>query len=491
MKNNRAQQTFLGAICATLALSTFNFGQTVEAKPDQYAESKFYVPSLFNLLLTEPRFGVEVDNVLIPGSAVYNRTRELGATVMRINWRVSWKVMQGAQNAPIDFSSLAPLETMLRGLDELEIRPMLIVDDYPLWATTVPSSCAPIRPDRYADFAEFLRQMVLRYKVPPYNVKMWELGNEPDVDWRLVSSTSNFGCWGNKNDTQFYGGAVYGEMLKAVVPVIRSADPEAKILIGGLLLDNNNTQVPAGEGKPELFINGVLASGAAGHFDYIPYHAYSYFSGAEIDYSNKGQNGKWVNNDPNKDGIARGKPIWLKDAMTRYGVSKPLILNEVALVCVAQFFPQVCESPGAAFYNAQANYVAPAITRALAQGVEQIVWYTLDGPGWNNVGLLDGDGTPRPAYFAYKNLIAQLNGTNLPPRQVNYVANTEAYRFTRGPKLVDVVWSTDSTPKNIRVPIAQFLSAVDRDGNVINPTTIGNEVQITVGLGGVYIVRTP
>lgn len=456
----------------------------------QQDASSLFIPALFNLHNRTPRFGFEVDSVLLPGSPVYNRARELGANVVRINWRVSWSVMQSSQGAAIDFSSLSDLENMLRGLSSLNIQPAIIVDDYPRWATSKPSNCAPIRSDRFADFAEFMRQMVLRYKSPPFNVKLWELGNEPDVDFGSAVD-SNFGCWGNKSDAAFYGGATYGAMLKAVAPAIRQADPEAKILIGGLLLDNNNTQVPAGEGRPESFFAGILSSGAAASFDYAAYHGYSFYDGRDIDYSGQALNGKWVSNNPNRNGIARGKPNWLKDAMAQYGTSKPLILNEVALVCIAAFFPQPCTTPGAAFFNAQANYVAPAITRAFANGTEQVVWYTLDGPGWNNVGLLDGDGNPRPAFFAYKTLIQQLAGSQLPPQSVNYGSGSEAYRFQRGPNVVDVVWSLDSTPRVVRVPQTQFISAVDRDGNPITPILNGVEAQLTVGLGGIYITRTP
>ena len=411
----------------------------------QQDASSLFIPALFNLHNRTPRFGFEVDSVLLPGSPVYNRARELGANVVRINWRVSWSVMQSSQGAAIDFSSLSDLENMLRGLSSLNIQPAIIVDDYPRWATSKPSNCAPIRSDRFADFAEFMRQMVLRYKSPPFNVKLWELGNEPDVDFGSAVD-SNFGCWGNKSDAVFYGGATYGAMLKAVAPAI---------------------------------------------FDYAAYHGYSFYDGRDIDYSGQALNGKWVSNNPNRNGIARGKPNWLKDAMAQYGTSKPLILNEVALVCIAAFFPQPCTTPGAAFFNAQANYVAPAITRAFANGTEQVVWYTLDGPGWNNVGLLDGDGNPRPAFFAYKTLIQQLAGSQLPPQSVNYGSGSEAYRFQRGPNVVDVVWSLDSTPRVVRVPQTQFISAVDRDGNPITPILNGVEAQLTVGLGGIYITRTP
>ena len=45
-----------------------------------------------------------------------------------------------------------------------------------------------------------------------------------------------FGCWDDPEDA-YYGGEYYAEMLKVVYPVIKEADPEAKVLFGGLLYE--------------------------------------------------------------------------------------------------------------------------------------------------------------------------------------------------------------------------------------------------------------
>ena len=80
-----------------------------------------------------------------------------------------------------------------------------------------------------------MHDVVERYGSPPYNVKYWELGNEPDAAWQHIASDSVFGCWGDVN-APFYGGQHYGEMLKEVYPQIKSTDPDAHVVVGGLLL---------------------------------------------------------------------------------------------------------------------------------------------------------------------------------------------------------------------------------------------------------------
>ena len=84
----------------------------------------------------------------------------------------------------------------------------------PAWAQKYPGvACGPISEDALDDFAEFMAALVSRYSQPPYNVRYWEIGNEPDIDRTLVDSQSIYGCWGEKDDP-YYGGKYYGEMLK-------------------------------------------------------------------------------------------------------------------------------------------------------------------------------------------------------------------------------------------------------------------------------------
>ncbi len=96
---------------------------------------------------------------------------------------------------------------------------------------------------QYGRFAAFLSEVVKRYSQPPYNVRYWEIGNEPDTP---IGPDSGFGCWGVNGDPYFGGGA-YGNMLKAVYPAIKAANPQVQVLNGSLLLDRPNTppaQIP-------------------------------------------------------------------------------------------------------------------------------------------------------------------------------------------------------------------------------------------------------
>ena len=76
-----------------------------------------------------------------------------------------------------------------------------------------------------------MSQAVQRYSQPPYNVKYWQIWNEPDVDYRFVPPTSNYGCLADPTDP-YYGGGYYAEMLKAIYGPIKQADPQSQVVIG-------------------------------------------------------------------------------------------------------------------------------------------------------------------------------------------------------------------------------------------------------------------
>ena len=144
-------------------------------------------------------------------------------------------VLQPDEGGPIQWDLLETFEKELRSLKAAGIKPLVTVTNSPAWARIdVNKPCSAIRADRFSAFAEFMRQLVQRYKEPEFNADDWELGNEPDVDKDLVDPTSPFGCWGDADDP-YYGGRHYGEMLKAVAPVVRAADAKVQIWNGGLL----------------------------------------------------------------------------------------------------------------------------------------------------------------------------------------------------------------------------------------------------------------
>lgn len=437
-----------------------------------------YLPTVNKFSPWTSPFAMETNYSVAPGSLHYEPMRELGPSWIRFNDRISWALLQPEENGPIQWNLLVNFEKELRALRALGVKPILIVDEYPNWATIVPNACSTIRPDKYEAFASFVTALVNRYKTMEFNVKDWELGNEIDVDPMLVPLNSEYGCWGDINDLEYYGGQAYGNMIKVVGNAVQQADPTARVWLGGLMLASPNTTDP-NLGKPERFLRGILSVGAAPYFDIVPYHAHTLYYGVKKD-SESQLAGDWLA----WGGGMVGKANYLRQLMSEYGVSKTLAVNEIGVGCRDDFSFCVPE-PGADFLDFQASMIVRLAVRAASISLDSFVWYTLNGPGWRNMGLLDGQ-TPRPSYNAYQMLIQRTAGMSF-SYPVTYSADLEAYAFSNSAEIIHVVWAKLDGNYTFTVPADKFIAAFDRDGNVLAPVPVGDSYQFTATFEPIYI----
>jgi len=458
------------------------------SSPSQAAGDEFvYLPLVYGKPPWSSPFGVEPTSMLQEGLLSYTRTLELGVGWVRLGTQVHWRQLQPNEGDPIQWSALASFEHQLVDLKKAGIRPLVTITDSPHWATIIPSSCAAVRTDKFAAFADFMGQLVERYKTDEYNVHDWEIGNEPDVDSDLVPVDNIFGCWGD-NDDPYYGGQHYGEMLKVVGAAIKQADPTARVWIGGLLLarpdsaPNPNCSIP-GKCRPELFLEGILRASAASSFDIVGYHAYPYYLGVKVDPDNGNQYGPWYS----WGGWTVGKPRFLRQVMQAYNADKPMMITELALMCYES--ATFCRPAGDGFFQMQADFVGRSFVRAIAENISGGYWYTLEGPGWRYTGLLNA-GTPNPGFIAYKQLTNQLKDSRY-VGTLDYGSEIEAYAFETPLKRVQVLWAKSDTTVNVILPGNKYISAYDRDGDLITPQPIGSDYQIPVGFSPVYINYNP
>jgi hypothetical protein len=420
-------------------------------------------------------FGTESNLPWLADSNITQRGIELKVGWTRMGTRVSWRSLQPEEGDSIDWSKLSEFEKEIKSLKAAGITPVVIINDSPSWATVEPTSCAAIRTDKFPAFENFVRKLVNRYKDSEFDVHAWELGNEPDVDPRMVRDNNVFGCWGDIED-KYYGGEHYGEMLKVIGPAIKETDPLSKVWFGGLLLASPNTTIP-GLGKPELFLKGALEAGAGPYFDVLAYHWYPGYRQQKVDHDLLGY---WES----YGGGTIGKTKYLREMMAEYGISKPLVLNESNLMCVST---SKCDPPDDDFFEMQANHLVRSYVRGLSEGVTGISVYTLNGPGWRHTGILDEAGNPRPAYSAYKELIRQLDRTRY-SKKVDVFIGVEAYAFISGNQEVMVAWSYEDFQSTVAIPKQKFVKAISRSGTPINANLVGENYEITVGFEPVYIV---
>lgn len=405
-------------------------------------------------------FGVEIAEGTAKSTA--SKAATMGASWVRYNG-IRWDKVEATRGS-YDWSVLETFEADMQQLAEQGLVPAVIVRGTPAWAQKVSGSrCSAITQEALDDFATFLRVLVERYSGAPYHVQYWELGNEPDVDPALVQDTMPYGCWGDMQDT-YYGGEYYAEMLKRVYPVIKQADPSAQVILGGLLLDCDPTNPPPDKDcTPGRFLEGVLRNGGGEAFDILAYHGYAYWHNAEQDWDQA--HTSWQH----RGGAMPGRLDFLQRVLNEYGVHKPIMVNEIALLCWNA--NPACIELG--FLEDQANYAVRTYTRAWANGLIGAVWYTLNTTGWHDTGLLDSRGNPRPAYHTITFLSDVLNGATY--REQLDDGTLERYAFDKGKFSYHISWTNDGSTVSVPLPAGR-VTVYDMYGQEVAAT--GEQVQI-------------
>jgi hypothetical protein len=452
-----------------------------------------YLPRISNRFPLETIFGVEMNPITTGGGL--DLVAAANTTWVRRNG-VLWADVETNEGVR-DWSALAGLEQELIDASANNMQVILIVRKTPDWAQKVPGyACGPIKPEKLGAFGNFMHDLVSRYSRPPYNVKYWEMWNEPDVSPELagliVGGSLEFGCWGDSADA-YYGGGYFAEMLKAVYPRIKAADPLAQVVIGGLLLDCDprpgaGCAVLNHDDKPPRFFEGILRhnglNDGGNYFDGANFHAYDFYYGQQGRYGNFNWQTAWNTTGP----VMVAKTQFIQSLLRQYGVFGKFLMNtETAVICGLYNDPPgqpPCDSePTSAFEQTKAYYAAQVYAAAIAEGLRANIWYS--ALGWCNSGLLTSSGAPRPAYYAYQFSRSELMNAsfvgNIGSVDIGGVTGIKGYKFNRGDRTIWLLWSLDGSEHNI--PFSMPPRGIfDLFGNYL-PT--GNALQVT--LAPVYI----
>jgi hypothetical protein len=318
---------------------------------------------------------------------------------------------------------------------------ILIVRRTPEWAQYYPGfSCGPMRSKYFNYFAKFMEDAVARYSTPPYNVKYYEIWNEPDAP-AGANPNSVFGCWHDDNQPAF-AGTHYGDMLKVIYPAVKSANPTAQLLVGGLLLDCDPNNPPDGTNcEASRFLERVLQAGAGNSFDGVSFHAYDFFfNGTGLgQYSNSNWNSAWNTTGP----VLLQKVNYLNSLLNNYGVrNKYLISTEVALICFEEGTEPWCTEPllQDTFQDTKAFYLVQGFTAAFAAKVKANLWYNIFG--YRGSGLFWTDLDPTPSFFAY-NFMSKLLHDARSVNEIKDYPSVKAYEFPMKDRRIWVLWSAD------------------------------------------------
>ncbi len=352
---------------------------------------------------------------------------------------------------------------------------IITITGNPSWAAD--TACGPIREDRLDEFATFIRKAVERYSYPPNNVLYWSFYNEPDN-----SDSVNFaflgGCWGfayNSNAAPGAGGEAYANMLKAVYPAVKEANPKAYVVLGGLAYDYFTTD-PGGGIFDAEFLDDILAAGGGDYFDVINFHYYPW-SGWRWEPSPYDRYNRHI----------AYKARWLAtEVYNATGQRKPIMVTEVG--------DTSHNKDGVPDYNRQILVIYQNFLQSDMTNIYPIIWFTGIDLQFSidydrrRYGLLNLDGSPKPSYYAYKALTTELKDASFVRPRSDLPARFEGYEFNDRGRTKTVLWMYSGhpdfpPPQPVDLPVSQPGGSMrvvkvrtdvagDNDLNIVSETTI-------------------
>ncbi len=193
--------------------------------------------------------------------------KEVVATgVTRIRCDLNWWTVQPYSRTSFNWSIY---DNVVNAAGADGIKVLFVAGFTPPWARPNPLPAGTgdpshVAPAKTSDFTNFVTAAAQRYspvgtKRPAGlkgSVRQWEIWNEPNL----------FGFWTPPNPT------VYGNFLKASAIALKTVDPSAIVISGGMAPAANQY----GNYSPVSFVQGLIPTGVLAHIDGIGMHPYTF-----------------------------------------------------------------------------------------------------------------------------------------------------------------------------------------------------------------------
>jgi len=433
-----------------------------------------YLPMMSQCWSTRiPPFGIQFYGKLDANSGL-EQAVDAGGRWARLP--LSWVSIEPTDTEPEKYD-WSVLDVSVTNAAQSEVELILTMAGQPSWAAVY--GMGPLTDT--ADLLEFAGALVERYDGDGVDdapgspqVHYFELYNEPDNADVGHALSGGWGYWG-------HNGAGYAELLQELYPVVKAADSQAKLVLGGIALDWFDDNDPPGP-FDRYFLDDVLAACQGKNcFDVMNFHYYPPFRA------------RW---EPYGPGII-GKTNYVRERLAAYGFADmPVICTETSWGSGADWGSD----------ELQSRYTAKGYVRGMAAGLDVVVWFEILDRDPTLSGLLDNSLQPKPSYWAYQAMSNMLrDAVYQRPLTLAETGSDQiaGYVFQLCNQRIDVVWTEDDTPYDPNddpvLPLtvqAETLRVVDKVGN---ETFYGNENdgvadgQITVYVGGspLYLEYNP
>lgn len=372
---------------------------------------------------------------------------------------------------PDDWNTLHVLEEWLVDAAENGRTIVGLLKSTPPWAATnEPFSGVPrglyLPPDDPGNlWAVFVRKVAQYYGAK--GVHHWIVWNEPDI----APGVYGYEFGGSMQD--------YYRLLQVTYLVMKETDPQAVIHLGGITYWHDPTFL-------RRFLQMVAADpGAAAnnyYFDVISQHIYFRPETIPEIVGESYQIQRELGMDP-------PKPVWINETNARPS------LDPEWPVQVLRFHLDP---------DMQAWYLVQAFALGFASQAERVSFYKLIDihlePGGESWGLLRPDKSRRPAYLAYKTMVAQLGGFSGPVTMQD-TADFTIVTFPKEDELVRVLWANRLAAVTLEIPAlaetarlvghAGYTREIAPSGGSYTLTLEGARCYVECDIGGppVYLVE--
>ncbi len=286
----------------------------------------------------------------------------------------------------------ANVDAQLDYLEDRGLRSGALLIGSPGWHETVKPGTLPV--DDLDGWSEYVFRTV---KHLSSRVRWFEVWNEPP----------NFT---GKDQTP----EDYAKVVAAAYRAAKRADPDCRVGLAAKSVHVN-------------YLEQVIRSGAEDHFDWISLHPYEVMDGIVAEQGME--------------------PVFLHIVPT---VRKMLAAVNPAKREVPILFTELGCDVGRHGAEAQARATVKAYTMAIAQGVACVQWFEGRDGDSGPLGLLDREGTPRPAVGALTRLIEALGPRPEPIGRVTFEDRHHGFVFKGVEGPVMVVWASGGRETTIR-----------------------------------------
>lgn len=318
--------------------------------------------------------GVALDDTILnmdtKTTALYLRDmHNMGFETLRFNF--SWNDVQQKSSTQYDWGKY---DRFVQVANQYGFTLLGTINYTPLWARQAAcNQTAKCFPQDLAAYSRFVNKLVSRYG--SQHIHYWEIWNEEN-------SSLYFKPQPNAEE--------YTAMLKLAYTSIKQVDPSSKIILGGLdASDDSDIKIDA-----TTFLSQIYSFGARNYFDAVGYHPYTY------PLSPENQKSSWQKIDNASINLIAVmtanndiKKVWI----TEYGAptNGPVTSNPVS-------------------ESTQQSYAISAFNLLKSDdNIGPLYWYSYKDLGTdpstkeNFFGLIRADGSHKPAYDTWKQLLAQ------------------------------------------------------------------------------------